>query len=111
VWNFYVGGYQVLRKWLYDRRETPSQPGRVLTEEDIAHYQRIVVALLDCYHWGMATGDGPSSPPSTMPFDLVYPEQSRRAQDKLRAGSPVAIGGCSGTVGAGGGVAKRGIED
>jgi hypothetical protein len=30
---------------LYDRRETPSQAGRVLTEEDIAHYQRVVVAL------------------------------------------------------------------
>ena len=45
VWNFHVGGYQVLRKWLYDRRETPSQPGRALTEEDIAHYQRVVVAL------------------------------------------------------------------
>jgi hypothetical protein len=32
-------------KWLYDRHETGSQPGRVLTEEDIAHYQRTVVAL------------------------------------------------------------------
>jgi hypothetical protein len=32
----------VLRKWLYDRRETPSQPERVLAEEDIAHYQRVV---------------------------------------------------------------------
>jgi hypothetical protein len=45
VWEFQVGGYQVLRKWLYDRRKTPSQPGRVLTDEDIAHYQRVVVAL------------------------------------------------------------------
>jgi len=45
VWEFQVGGYQVLRKWLYDRRETSKQPGRVLTPEDIAHYQRIVVAL------------------------------------------------------------------
>jgi len=27
------------------RRETPSQQGRILTEEDIAHYQRVVVAL------------------------------------------------------------------
>jgi len=45
VWNFHVGGHQVCYKWLYDRRETPSQPGRFLTEDDIAHYQRIVVAL------------------------------------------------------------------
>lgn len=39
VWNFYVGGYQVCQKWLKDRK------GRNLTDEDIAHYQRIVVAL------------------------------------------------------------------
>jgi hypothetical protein len=45
VWNFHIGGYQVLHKWLYDRRGTRGQPGRTLTEEDITHYQRIVVAL------------------------------------------------------------------
>ena len=45
VWNFYVGGYQVLRKWLYDRRGKKGVPGRTLTADDIAHYQRIVVAL------------------------------------------------------------------
>ncbi|WP_448515000.1 type ISP restriction/modification enzyme [Parathermosynechococcus lividus] len=39
VWNFYVGGYQVCHKWLKDRK------GRMLSPEDIAHYQRIVVAL------------------------------------------------------------------
>jgi predicted helicase len=39
VWNFHIGGYQVCEKWLKDRR------GRVLSEEDIAHYQKIVVAL------------------------------------------------------------------
>lgn len=39
VWNFYVGGYQVCQKWLKDRK------GRVLTDEDITHYQRIVIAL------------------------------------------------------------------
>ncbi len=41
VWAFYVGGYQVLEKWLKDRRE------RVLTWDDIQHYQRIVVALAE----------------------------------------------------------------
>lgn len=35
---------QRLYKWLYDRRETPGQPGRILTPDDTAHYQRIVVA-------------------------------------------------------------------
>jgi len=39
VWEFQVGGYQVLHKWLKDRRE------RVLTYDDIRHYQRVVVAL------------------------------------------------------------------
>lgn len=39
VWGFQVGGYQVCDKWLKDRR------GRVLTNEDITHYERIVVAL------------------------------------------------------------------
>ena len=39
VWAFQVGGYQVLHKWLKDRR------GRVLTFDDLTHYQKIVVAL------------------------------------------------------------------
>lgn len=39
VWNFHIGGYQVCEKWLKDRR------GRVLTGEDIRHYQRVVVSL------------------------------------------------------------------
>jgi hypothetical protein len=39
VWNFHVGGYQVCHKWLKDRK------GRVLSFEDIQHYQRIVAAL------------------------------------------------------------------
>lgn len=39
VWSFRVGGYQVCEKWLKDRR------GRTLSDEEVAHYQRIVVAL------------------------------------------------------------------
>ncbi len=39
VWNFHIGGYQVCEKWLKDRK------GRTLSADDIAHYQRIVVAL------------------------------------------------------------------
>ena len=34
-----MGGYQVLDKWLKDRK------GRQLTYDDVRHYQRIVVAL------------------------------------------------------------------
>jgi predicted helicase len=39
VWNFHVGGYQVCHKWLKDRK------GRTLSQDDIEHYQKIVVAL------------------------------------------------------------------
>jgi hypothetical protein len=39
VWEFRVGGYQVLDKWLKDRK------GRTLSSPDVRHYQRIVVAL------------------------------------------------------------------
>ena len=39
VWEFQVGGYQPMDKWLKDRR------GRELSFDDIAHYQRIAAAL------------------------------------------------------------------
>ena len=39
VWDFHIGGYQVCHKWLKDRK------GRRLSDEDVAHYQKIVVAL------------------------------------------------------------------
>ena len=39
VWNFHVGGYQVCQKWLKDRK------GRALSQDDIEHYQKIVIAL------------------------------------------------------------------
>ncbi len=39
VWCFHIGCYQVCEKWLKDRRE------RTLSNEDISHYQRVVVAL------------------------------------------------------------------
>ncbi|MDB4142950.1 N-6 DNA methylase [Akkermansiaceae bacterium] len=48
VWNFHIGGYQVCAKWLKDRQAKGGKnprPGRVLTDEDIEHYQKIVVAL------------------------------------------------------------------
>lgn len=41
VWNFYIGGYQPAQKWLKDRR------GRILNNEDIEHYQKIIVALVE----------------------------------------------------------------
>jgi predicted helicase len=39
VWDFHIGGYQVCHKWLKDRK------GRTLSDDDIAHYQKIIVAL------------------------------------------------------------------
>jgi len=39
VWDFRIGGYQVLQKWLKDRK------GRKLSFDDLFHYQKIVVAL------------------------------------------------------------------
>lgn len=41
VWNFYIGGYQPAQKWLKDRK------GRNLEFEDIQHYQKIIVALVE----------------------------------------------------------------
>jgi len=41
AWEFYIGGYQPAQKWLKDRR------GRILTMEEIQHYQKIVVALVE----------------------------------------------------------------
>jgi len=39
VWEFQIGGYQVLHKWLKDRK------GRKLIFDDFFHYQKIIVAL------------------------------------------------------------------
>ncbi|NEP60037.1 MAG: N-6 DNA methylase [Symploca sp. SIO2G7] len=41
VWTFKIGGYQVLDKWLKDRKKAK----RSLSFDDILHYQRVVVAL------------------------------------------------------------------
>ncbi len=41
AWNFYIGGYQPAQKWLKDRK------GRTLTNEDIEHYQKIIVVLVE----------------------------------------------------------------
>lgn len=41
AWNFYIGGYQPAQKWLKDRK------GKNLSDEDILHYQKIIVALTE----------------------------------------------------------------
>ena len=41
AWDFYIGGYQPAQKWLKDRK------GRELDYNDILHYQKIIVALVE----------------------------------------------------------------
>lgn len=41
VWSYYIGGYQVLDKWLKDRKS------RILSNDDIRHYCRIATALAE----------------------------------------------------------------
>jgi len=41
AWNFYIGGYQPAEKWLKARRD------RELSFEEIQHYQKIIVALME----------------------------------------------------------------
>lgn len=41
VWEFKIGGYQVLDKWLKDRKKAK----RTLSFDEVLHYQKIVVAL------------------------------------------------------------------
>lgn len=39
VWNYYIGGYQVLNKWLKDRKD------KILSAEEINHYIKIIESL------------------------------------------------------------------
>ena len=41
AWEFHIGGYQPAQKWLKDRK------GRVLSFEDVMHYQKIVKILCE----------------------------------------------------------------
>ncbi len=39
IWEFNIGGYQVSKKWLQDRK------GRKLTYDELVHYQHVIAAL------------------------------------------------------------------
>lgn len=41
VWEFYIGGYQVLDRWLKERKKH----NRILSSEDMIHFMKIVVSL------------------------------------------------------------------
>lgn len=87
VWKFHIGGYQVCEKWLKDRQAKGGKnprPGRKLTNDDIAHYQKIVVAIAETIrlmqeidevieqHGGwpgaFQAGDAEATPAQVVPF-------------------------------------------
>jgi predicted helicase len=39
VWELYIGGYQPAQRWLKERH------GRILTDDDIDHYQKMIVSM------------------------------------------------------------------
>lgn len=41
VWNYYIGGYQVLDKWLKERE------GKILSLEDQSHFRKMITALCE----------------------------------------------------------------
>jgi predicted helicase len=44
AWNFSIGGYQMCKKWLKDRK------GHNLSGDELAHYQQIVAILAETSH-------------------------------------------------------------
>ena len=100
VWQIQVGGYQVLHKWLDDRRKA----GRSLSDDDIAHWQRIYAALhatqgliqqVDSVverHGGWPSGPGEGGafslnhpPPSG---DVLAAQAAARPRGRRRAAQP-----------------------
>ena len=47
AWNFYIGGYQPAQRWLKERSPKKGRDIIKLDFEDILHYQRIIVALVE----------------------------------------------------------------
>jgi hypothetical protein len=50
IWDYRIGGYQVCEKWLKDKQAKGGKnprPGRVLSSQEIEHYQKIVVTLAE----------------------------------------------------------------
>ena len=41
IWNYYIGGYQPLKKYLKDRK------GRILTTDEIVNYQKIISSITE----------------------------------------------------------------
>jgi hypothetical protein len=79
VWNFHIGGYRVCEKWLKDRK------GRTLSKDDIANYQKIVVALSETIRL-MADVDVVIEQyggwPTAFMFEMASAEKSTRSELK-----------------------------
>ncbi|TNF20939.1 MAG: hypothetical protein EP318_09105 [Rhodobacteraceae bacterium] len=97
TWEFHVGGYQVCEKWLKDRAGKGGKnphPGRILTDEDILHYRRVVVALTETRRlmaeidkviekhggWPGAFYQPPPPPPSVE--EIIGADESRELEFK-----------------------------
>ena len=79
VWDHSIGGYQVLHKWLDDRRKG----GRALSDDDIAHWRRIYAALQATQNLMLEVdevierhGGWPSGPGEGGAFSLDHPPPS-----------------------------------
>ncbi|MCX8517375.1 MAG: hypothetical protein ORN29_04805, partial [Rhodoferax sp.] len=97
VWQHSIGGYQVLHKWLDDRRKA----GRSLSQQDITHWQRIYAACQATQtlmqqvdstiqtHGGWQSAFSHSHPPPS-PTTLASEQQVQKQQRKAHQKTPSA---------------------
>lgn len=73
AWEMYIGGYQPAQKWLKDRK------GRVLSTEDILHYEKIIAVLLESKRI-MDTMDDPAAQVADLKQKVAALEHQLQAQ-------------------------------
>lgn len=91
VWQHSIGGYQVLHKWLDDRRKA----GRSLSDDDITHWRRIYAALQATQKLTLQVdevierhGGWPSGPGKGGAFSLDHPPPSAEVLAAQAAARP-----------------------
>lgn len=91
VWQHSLGGYQVLHKWLDDRRKA----GRSLSDDDIAHWRRVYAALDATQQLMLQVdqviehhGGWPSGPGEGGAFSLDHPPPSAEVLAAQAAARP-----------------------
>ena len=67
AWNFHIGGYQVLHKWLKDRKD------RELSFDELEHYAKVVSALSNTIEL-MQKIDETIEENGGFPFQIQFPE-------------------------------------